>query len=308
MASRGFGLALLAVCLTSLGGCGGSSSDRPPAAVGGGSPSADDGELEVFVADAPPTYDSLRQVNIAIRRVEAVGVASTDSSTAFTSFTVPLFDSRAGAERTVDVLPLRGGRRELIASGPVRGDVFYKLRLHLARAEVLAGTTIQRTLTTENGSLALAGGTAAQDVRIYEVEQSVSGLLVPRGETRRVLIDLDLEESLEAVGDPSEPAGIVMTPVLRLRELTDSALRGTVRSSAGAPLVNVAVTLFPRGGTATVIARTRTDAQGVYVIEGVEGGQFNLAIDQDGFSAFRQEVVVNGVLTVDAELAPLAPN
>lgn len=304
MASRrASGLAFLIACMTS--GCGDSDGGSRPAAVAGVTSAT--GQMEVFLADAPPTFDSLRAVSVSIRRVELVGVASTDSST-FTSFTVPLFDARAGAERTIDVLPLRGGRRELIASGPVRGDVFYKLRLHLARAEVLAGTTIQRTLNTENGGLALAGGTQAQDVRVYEVDQAVSGVLVPRRETRRVLIDLDLEESLEAVGDPAEPAGIVFTPVLRLRELTDSTLRGTVRSSTGGPLVNAEVVLFARGGTSNVIARTRTDAQGGYVVEGVEGGQFNLLIQRAGFDTFRQEVVVTGDQTVDAQLTPLPPS
>jgi hypothetical protein len=312
MASRrAASLALLIACMTALAGCGGSGSDRPAVIAGGGAPTANDGELEVFLSDAPPTYDSLREVNLAIRRVEVVGVASTGSAT-FTSFSTPLFDARPGAERVIDVLPLRAGRRELLASGPVKGDVFYKVRLHVARAEVLVGSTIQRTLSTDNGGLALAGGTQAQDVRIYEVDGPVSGVLVPRGETRRVLIDLDLEESLEAIGDPSEPSGIVLTPVMRLRELADGTLRGTVRDSGGAPLANAEVTLFEGGlggsNTTTVVGVTRTDRDGVYVLEGVDSAQHVLFIERDGFSTFRQEVTVNGTQTIDAQLAPQTPN
>lgn len=253
-------------------------------------PPPQQGQLEVFIADAPPIFDQLEAVDLTITRVEAVGFVGTGTTT---ETVVPLFVGNT----TVDLLPLRGGQRQLIAQSNVPVGTYDRIRLYIPQAEVdyeVAGTT--ETFSTNNGLLTLSGvdTTTVPGTAILEVDLPDGGVQVDQGEIEQVLIDLDVEESLDLQPNATDPANMTFTPVGRVRVLADNttggSVRGIVQSNAGTagstaddtPINNAKVTLLDN---TTEVAVTRTDSQGAYVIEGVPAGDYELQVDADGFTS-----------------------
>lgn len=270
----------------------------------------DQGQLEVFIADAPPEFARLLQVNTTITRVEAIGAVTTGSAT---GLVVPLFTGST----TVDLLPLRGGQRQLIAQSPVPTGVYERIRVHFSDADVLyqtdAGST---TFSVDNGLLTITGfGQTIPGVAILDLELPDGGIQVDNGETEQVLIDIDVEESLDLQPDATNPSSMTLTLQGRARELADAttggSIRGVVRSDGGTPANvgddvvtnNAKVTLFDDGSN--VVAVTRTDAQGVYVIDAVNAGQYQLQVESAGATTSQSDVNVapNQQTTTDVLLA-----
>lgn len=308
-------LAFMAVTGVLVLGCSSDGgSDRGPLAGGTRTDDASGqpANLSVFITDAPPTFRNLNIVSISLRSVEALDA---DGSTTDLGLEAPL-----GQDLTVDLLPLKGGVRAAIAQGSVPPGA-YRVRLTLSDAAVhmvVPGLPASKTVyDTNNGRLTLEGGRATgSGLREYVVEvPGGDAVAVAPGADRELLIDFDLTESLTANGEPGSPSSIVMTPIMRLRELAPpgprpglrpGSLRGVVRGDGGTPgdavLVNALVTLFDPGSD-VVVARTRTDDQGVFVIEGVDGGPWDLQVEQPGFTTFRLEDLVVDATTRDVLLA-----
>ncbi len=239
------------------------------------------GQLEVYIADAPPEFDQLDAVNMTITRVEAIGLVG---SGATTTTTVPLF---AGS-RQVNLLPLRGGQRELIGQAAVPVGTYDRIRVFFSDASVdydINGTS--QTFSSNNGNLTVAGvdATSSPGSFILDLDMPDDGVQVDAGETEQVLVDIDIDESLDLQPNATDPTSIVFTPTGRVRELADTttggSVRGVVRNDAGTagntgddtPINNALVTLSQNG---QVVAATRTDAQGAYVIDSVEAGDYQL--------------------------------
>lgn len=266
--------------------------------------------MRLFIEDAPPRFETLRAVRLAIGRVEGIAINSSGVQTSF-----PL--TRTLAE--VDVLPLRGGRREQLAFGAVPPGE-YHVRLQLTDAEVLTAT---RSYSTQNGLLTLTGGTAVQGGREYVIEMPFQQRVpVEPNKELQVIVDIDLEESLQAEGDPDQPTRIALSPQLRLRPLLGAnSLRGVVRGDAGTPddrsddvpLANAKVWIESEGPKGTngkqVEMQKRTDAQGVYVLAGLsqfDNSFFVFAdLDHDTYHVFPLEVF--GAVTHDVLLHRTAP-
>ncbi len=259
-------------------------------------PDPDTVTLEVFIEDAPPAYEVLRAVRLELDRVEVVHVVVDAPPDGTGQETETVYPATLVREQ-VDVLPLRGGRRERIATASVPPGEYY-LRLYLSGAEVVTTT---RTYSTDGGQLTLGGGSdAGSGARRYVVTRTYEARVFARaGEAKGVIVDMDLQESLTAEGDPEDPTRIDLTPVLRLRETFAGGLRGVVRSDSGTPddfsddvpVEDARVLLMQedssRGSqspSADFTAVTRTDAQGVYVLQGVSGGTtvFTLIVSAPG--------------------------
>lgn len=273
---------------------------------------ADQGALEVYLTDAPPEFDQLQAVNMTITRVEAVSAVGTGATTGAVT---PLFVG----SRDVDLLPLKGGQRELIGQGNVPAGTYETIRVYFSDASVdydVGGTT--QTFSSDNGQLNVAGvdDTTAPGQFILDLDLPGDGVQVANGETEQVLIDIDVQESLDLQPNATDPNEITFTPQARVRELADNttggSLRGVVRSDAGTPddttddsVVNNALVTLLDGQE--VVARTRTDAQGVYLIDSVEAGQYQLTVEAPDAVAAQTDVeIVAGqqttqdVLLVDA--------
>lgn len=264
----------------------------------GGFVATSQGRMEVHATDAPPQFSTLREVTLRILRVDAIGAVNTGSA----NQAVTLFTAAPGQEREIDLLPLKGGRTEQLAAGPVPAGTYDRIRLFITGGAVRtqsADATQPTTFSTENGLLTVTGGTQQQDVRVFDVDLPGDGVVVSANETERVIIDFDLQESLEATGDPNAPTAITVDPVIRGRTLgTGSAaqgtIRGVIRSNQGttttaddAPLQNVPVVVRR---DSQLVAVTRTDPQGVFVLEGIEPGNYVLVVEEQGFVSQQNEV------------------
>lgn len=254
-------------------------------------PDPDAVTLEVFLEDSPPAYEILRAVRVELERVEVVHFVINETPEGDRPVET-LFPATL-VRGEVDVLPLRGGRRERIATASVPPGE-YSLRLYLSGGEVVTTT---QTYSTANGQLTLGGGSdAGSGVRRYVVMRTYEQRVFARaGETQGVIVDMDLEESLVAQGDPGRPTRIDLLPVLRLRDTFAGGLRGVVRSDAGTPddtsddvpVENALVRLMQEGPNSEgpdFTGVTRSDAQGVYVLQGVSGGSavFTLIVSASG--------------------------
>lgn len=272
------------------------------------------GQLAVQLTDAEPLFDQLEAVDLNLTRVDVIGNVTSGT----TGTVVPLFIG----SNNIDVLPLRGGQTALIAQNAVPAGEYETVRLWFNSAAVdynVGGTT--QTFSTANGLLTVTGvdTTTAPGNFIWSLDLPAN-VVVPANETRTILVDLDLEESLDLQPDAVDPATMTFTPIGRARTLAEAAnggsIRGVVTSDNGTagntaddtPINNASVRLLDSTGTDT-IALTRTDALGAYVIPGVEAGDYQLEVAADGFTTqtFDTTVVANQQTTQDAILTPTAP-
>lgn len=265
------------------------------------------GQLEVFIADAPPNFDQLESVNMLITRVEAVSAVATGATT---GNVVPLF---IGA-RDVDLLPLRGGQTEQIAQANVPTGTYESIRIFFSDASVeydVGGTT--ETFSDNIGNLDVAGvdDTTSPGQYILVLDLPGDGVVVDAGETEQVLVDIDLEESLDVQPNATDPVNMTFSPEGRVRVLADSStggtIQGVVRNDNGTagnttddtPIKNALVRLLDG---ADVVAVTRTDAQGAYVIESVEAGQYQLEVEANNAVAGQTDVTVGAGQTTTADV------
>lgn len=241
-------------------------------------PPQNQGRMQVYLTDAPPDLDGLRSFIVNIQRIDAIGAVQTGT----TGNTVTIFTSNLTNGTAVDLLPLSGGDRQLIANTNVPPGTYDRLRFVFSGARVdfqPSGNAQQRTYSTENDLLSFAGGNPPQE---FEVDLPGDGIVVTSGQTEQVVVDMDVAESLNAVGDTANPEEIVVTPTGRARDLDDGgAIVGVVRAGQNtsspfddAPIQNAQVVLLDQNQQ--IVARTKTDAQGVFAIQGLPAGTYTL--------------------------------
>lgn len=302
---------IIAACDT-----GGRDGD-PNYFVGPGQPGL--GQLNVFVSDAPPDFSALRAVNIAIERIEAIGVLGSEQAvvtlfdaTRTTPITNPLLDTpqqingqglpntgpQLGPQR-VDLFALRGGPMAQVASVLLPPGRIDRVRVFISSADVsLAGLngTTPDLYSTANGRLTLGALTPDQPL----VATITSAVFIAPGIEQGILLDFDLARSLTAVGDPAAPSQIVFTPVVVARPLTQNSVGGVIRTDNGTPndptddrpVQNALVSLVDDADQ--TIAVTTTDSQGVFSLVGVPIGTMVMLVDAANHSATTVPITVTG--------------
>jgi hypothetical protein len=276
----------------------GSRDHDPNYFVGPNNGNSNLGQLTVSVSDAPPDFGALRTVNIEIDRIEAIGTIGSEQAT------LTLFDARSAAPiaivpppqtidgaaqpntgpqigpQRLDVFALRGGPTAQVAQVFLPPGRIDQLRVFLSGAEVtMAGfnTPATQVFSTTNGRLSLNGLSSSQPI----IATITSAIVITPGAQQGVLLDFDLASSLEATGDPLAPTGIVFTPVVHARPISDTSLAGVIRTDNGTatntgddfPLANARITLFDGD---QVVGVTTTDSQGVFRLTGVPQGTLDL--------------------------------
>ncbi|MCW8138504.1 MAG: carboxypeptidase regulatory-like domain-containing protein [Planctomycetota bacterium] len=255
------------------------------------------GRIDLFITDAPPQLDRLRAVNVSIERIDAIGVIDTAVGTPVTA---PMFLAPQGQATSIDLLPLRGGQRHQLATGDIPRGVYNAARVYLRDVEVRYDTPFgEESYSTTDGRLTIAGAQPEADLWFFDVELP-GGVEVQPGQTTPILIDVDLFESLDVQGDLEAPTAMTFTPIARVRPLTaefGGSIAGVVRTDRGTtdtqddqPLANASVTARRDGA---VVARTKTDAQGVYVLEGLAAGPYAIEADAPGVEPTQTDVNVN---------------
>jgi hypothetical protein len=295
--TRLVGVSLVAVSALAFSGC--SADDDDDFVFTGG---AEDGVIEVYAVDAPPELERLQSVVIRVQRVQVEGETGVGQNVTRT-----LFEAPAGTPLEVDLLALRGGRMDLIARDDVPPGDYDRVLLTLTGARVAydvnGGSQI---FSTEDGNLTL-------EQTEWQVDVSGGLLDVNPGDTDQVVLDFDLSQVVDVQGPADDPTGIIIRQSVLARPLFAESIRGVVRSDAGTPgdanddppLEGVIVGLFLNDQQVTT---TKSDAQGVYALQSVPPGQYEVRVAEPGFASVDQPVSVNvgQQATADLTLQPQA--
>lgn len=299
---------LVGLTAWALGGCSGGGSNRSHATSGrDGSNAVPAGQLTVYAVDAPPRLGDLREVRVRIERLEAIGrsdVAVVGSGVTFLDASImpittssgtgqPIAVAMIDSSRDVELLALRGGRREQLAERLVPAGTYEAVRLILSSPRaVLATSGVPRTFDTTRGDLAF--------VTSEVVVPLSTPVVVSAGQQAAVLLDFDLARSLAVLqGTPEAPTQLSFTPVIRGGPLEPGQLTGVVRSDSRTPgvlgddqLVDGALVTIARSQF-EVVGSTLTDASGNYVISSIPPGQYLLMFEQPGHRTLVLPIVVS---------------
>lgn len=247
-----------------LAGCGGETS---AATDFGGSP----GGLTIEVTDAPFAHGLVREARLWVERIEIRGPNGFQTL-------------HSGATIDFDLAALRNGvTRELVTSTLQPGE-YDQIRLVIADAYLRLINDDE--FSTAAGTIHLTStGTSGLKLNIDPP------LEVGDGVARTLLLDFDLTKTFKAVpgADPLDANWYQILPVVKVSNLSQTGeLRGRVREDDGAgQLVGV--------GDATVyvlapgeldlnaaLQTTATEADGGYVVLGVDPGVYDLVADANG--------------------------
>ncbi|MCO5171787.1 MAG: DUF4382 domain-containing protein [Planctomycetes bacterium] len=261
------------------------------------------GRFDVWVTDAPPQLDRLRQVNVFFERVDAIGFV--DTATEATTIDVPFILAPEDTPTQVDLLPLRGGQRQLVGSGNVPRGTYQTFRVYFSEVEVIYNTTFgDETFSTGNGRLTVSGAEQEGELYVFELTAPDGAVMIEPGQVVPLLVDVDLFESLDVTGDATAPTAMTFTPTARLRRLDGptgtGSISGQVRSDRGTPTefgddapVENAIIQLQRQADEEIVASTKTDGAGVYVIEGLAPGAYTMIVSAEGVTAQELQVNVN---------------
>jgi hypothetical protein len=261
--------ALVVIALAGLIGCSDSGGHH-----GGGTST---GTLSVKATDAPPSLASLRKAAMTIERIEVHQEAAANSGF------VTIFEGK----RTIDLLDLRGGITETLIDAQLPAGTYRQVRLLITGGEVVMDVNgQQKTFSSENGLLTLTSA----DTSGLKLMFADDPIVVVGGLTSELLLDFDLSRSFNAIGDPTNPSSIQLQPVVRaVNASTAGTIAGLVSSIAG--VVSGAEVAALRSGA--VVATTSSDGQGVYALNGVPAGTYDVRFSAAGFQTqTRSEVVV----------------
>lgn len=223
------------------------------------------------------------------------GVAPTNSGVAPTSSGVApngsnvagwhvVFDAATmGGAKTFNLLDLRGGINAELAIANLPAASYQTLRIEISAAEVVHNGN---TYSTANGLLDITSG------RLQLQLQNAAALTVNAGGMAELLIDVDLSRTFNFTGPATNPNRFQVLPTLRVADLsTSGSLAGVVRSDNGTPgdvgddtpIANAAVEGTYNGVTVMAL----TDAQGVYVLPGLDAGDWDLSVTAPGHDAYQ---------------------
>lgn len=174
---------------------------------------------------------------------------------------------------TIDLLSLRNGVMESLASREVVPGNYDQLRLYIDRASLLLKDG--RTST-----LKVPGGPQSGLKILFD-----PSIRIQPGMVANVMLDFDLSRSFILTGNPKSTAdirGFNFKPVIRAAVIDHTGIiAGKVTDLSGLPIADAAV--WVTGDSA--IASTYTDHEGAYAIMGIPEGTFNVTSAVDGFVA-----------------------
>lgn len=177
---------------------------------------------------------------------------------------------------TIDLLCLRNGVMESLASREIVSGNYDQLRLYIDRASLLLRDG--RTST-----LKVPGGPQAGLKILFDTP-----IRIQPGMEANVMLDFDLSRSFIITGNPKSAGdikGFNFKPVVRAAVIDSTGIiSGSVSYHSGHPLFNAEVWI----SADSVIASTFTDQNGAYAILGIPEGTYSVTAALDHFVA--QEV------------------
>lgn len=232
--------------------------------------SADQSNFDVRMTDAPANYSKLD--------VEILSVLAYNQS----EDKWVLLDSEA---KTVNVIELRNGKEEKIASGlNVESGIYSKLKLVFGdnnKIEVMASNS---NSTKHSYDLDWKGNSNEVIVDINENvdnENNIDG---------SVLIDFNIPESVDE--NENDSTDFDLFPVIRFVENENTGIQGKIESE-GQSLITIT------DGNTTY--STYTESNGEFMIKGIQNGNYDLVIENSTKADVEMKkedvVVINGQIT-----------
>jgi uncharacterized protein DUF4382 len=201
------------------------------------------GTVHMFVTDAPAAVQAVNLdiVQVAVHRTESDSVSGWE---------VLRQDSM-----TVELLSLRNGTLAALANAQVPAGTYDQVRLLLGAGSTVVVDGVTYPLTVPSGM--------TSGVKI------VGPFTVPDNGVIELALDFDAAHSVHQTG-----AGTwIMTPVVRLVPLaTQARIIGTITPPAGAGAV------WAIAGTDTVQSTSPAPSSGMFVLAGLPGGTYNVAV------------------------------
>lgn len=244
----------------------------------------DYGRLSVKLTDAPFPHDLVAEANVTIFKIEArfkgdLEVDDNEMDSAKTTMEsdddnefVVLMEN----EVSVNLLNLTNGITENLVNTEVPMGSYDLIRVYVKGVNVVLTDGTTYDLKVPSGS--------QSGIKIFiDPELVVSG-----GLTTDLLLDFDVSKSFVAKGSTNNLAsinGFNFKPVIKASNLsTTGTLKGVItemseEDTIGIEGVQVAVFIDD-----TQITSTFTDADGSYMIMGLEAGSYRVEVEKEGYS------------------------
>lgn len=221
--------------------------------------STQNGILNIWATDAPFPISLIDQARITVVKLE---LRQEDDS---------VFRGFSQDTMTIDLLSLRNGVMESLASREIVPGNYDQLRLYIDRASLLLKDG--RTST-----LKVPGGPQSGLKILFD-----PSIRIQPGMVANVMLDFDLSRSFILTGNPKSTAdirGFNFKPVIRAAVIDHTGIiAGKVTDLSGLAIADAAV--WVTGDSA--IASTYTDQEGAYAIMGLQEGTFSVTAAMDHF-------------------------
>jgi hypothetical protein len=242
-------------------GCEKQETDDVPGLPG---TSTQNGVLNIWATDAPFPIVLIDRAMITVEKMEL----RQENDSVFRVFSQDT--------TTIDLLSLRNGVMESLASEEISPGNYDQLRLYIDRASLLLRDGRISTLK-------VPGGPQAGLKILFDTPINIQP-----GMVANVMLDFDLSRSFIITGNPKSAGdikGFNFKPVVRAAVIDSTGvIAGSVSDHSGHPLFNAEVWI----SADSVIASTFTDQNGAYAILGIPEGTFSVTAALDHFVA--QEV------------------
>ena len=261
------------------------------------------GKLIVQLTDAPFPTDDVAEANVTIFKVE-VRYKGEESEEAMTEDEGELSEDKgfiivSEDEKEVNLLELTNGVTETLVNTEVPAGSYDLIRVYVKGVNVVLKDGAEYELKVPSGD--------ASGIKIFIKPE----LLVSGGLTSDLLLDFDVSRSFVPKGSTDAITGFNFKPVIKASNMT---VGGTLAGLVSGTLEEVATAV--EGAQIRVldeeeeVRSTFTDAEGGYMIMGLDAGTYSITIDKAGYDiqTFENVVITAGNKTLlDTELILAAP-
>ncbi len=222
-------------------------------------PEMEKGILAIWATDAPFPIDLIDQAKVTVVRIE---LKREDDA---------VFEFFSDDTVTFDLLTLRNGIVESLASEEIPPGSYDQMRLYTDRASV-------RLVDGRTSVLKVPGGPQSGLKILF-----APAITIQPGMIANALLDFNLSRSFILKGNPKKTGdirGFNFRPVVRAVVMDSTGMvTGNVADVAGAALANAEVWI----SSDTVVASTYTNNRGAYAILGIPEGTFTITAALEGF-------------------------
>lgn len=258
---------VLVLVLAGLNSCSDNSIQPGPAQLDGST-----GYLRVYLVDAPAVYEDLEALNIVFREVKVhagddEGAEEDDEDGGWITV---MSDTLPETERTFDLLELVGGVSALMGEAELEADHYTQLRIVIESATVtIAGETSPvKVPSGPQSGLKLIGG--------WDVDPGVITSLT---------LDFDASQSLHEA--PPGSGNFMLKPTIRL---VQTVVSGTISGTVTPTGIGAVVSAYDSVAD-TVVTSANADTAGVYMLQALLAGTYDVEATAAGYDSVRVEDV-----------------